>query len=155
MKKWGFRLGWIIVDVALIAANIYWMVKGFSVYVDSDTVFVSFCFLLSIVPLIFELVLIFLSFTKGTYFLPDLYFEDDGTINKVPYFIFGAASLLLGFAFVWFLLAMLGVNPNVPSITAIQIELVVSTTGFLFSTCLFAFIFGLIHKNDGSIREII
>jgi hypothetical protein len=155
MKKWGFRLSWIVVDLALIAIDIYWMAKGFSVYVDSETVFVSFCFLLEIVPLAFELVLIFMSFSKGTYFLPDLYFENDGTINKISYLIFGILSLALGFAFIWFLLALLGINPNVPSMTSIQIELVVSTTSFLFSTCFFALLFGLIHKNDGSIKEII
>lgn len=155
MKNWVFRVAWMVTCLAQAVLVSYFMVKGFLTSKDLTSFFVSFCFFFALLPLLFIAYLIAMSFKKGTYFLPDLFFERDGSFNKIPFIAFGVLSLLTGSLVVFFGLSLLGVNPYTTSLTRIQVELIFATSGLLFSTFFFSFVFGLIHRGDGSLKELI
>lgn len=155
MKKWTFRLSWIAVNLAIMALNVFYCIQAFSSALEGEDVFICVCFLMGLIPPGFEIFLLILSFWRGSYFLPDFFFEKDGTRNKTAYWIFEIITPILGFVFIWFLLASLGVNPFVPSVKKLELELIVATSGFLFSSCLFSLIFGVIFRNDGGLKKLI
>jgi hypothetical protein len=123
--------------------------------IDGTGILIVVCFFIGILCLLFEIALIIRSYRFGTYFLPDLYFDEIGTFNKVPLIIFGIGTGVFGFLFIYYGLAVLGINPYIPNTSKVETELIFATLGLLFSNGLFPFLFGIIYRKDGMMKKLI
>jgi hypothetical protein len=153
MKRNVFRLSWLILVIGLAILQIYWAITAVLVNPTVEKWFLSFCFCLVALVMAFEAYLIIKSRNTTTYYLPDLFFEDDGKLNKFPYYFFAFLGLASTFCLFWFSLQLGGVNLVAPKMDTTPLELIISFSAVLFINSVFPLIFGVYHRHDGFMKQ--
>lgn|GEM_PF-5262512 len=148
MKTFFYRFSFLLASLGLAGLDIYFFVNAFLDLGGSEDWFLAFCFLLSAIFHAFIIFIIAKSFRHGTYFLPEIMFNEEGHPSKVA---FGAAlglALLGLFSLLYYALALTGLNPGAAIDDRVVLELIVSTAALIFENSFFGLIYVALFKDE-------
>jgi len=147
MKTRVFATVCLLANLLLIALDLTFMVDTLQRSLSGDAFFLAFCFLLAIVFSAFLVVLAFKSYKAGVYYLPEILFDEEGRLSKLPLFIFLGVGLVSLFGLVWFVLAFFGINPYTPMDRMGQ-ELLIATCALLSANSALVLFYALLFRRE-------
>jgi hypothetical protein len=131
MRHTALRIIYLIANVLGMGLNVYFLIDDLIHPTGSEGFFLAFCFLLGLVFFVFCFVLTLKSFKHGTYYLNELFYDEDGQMAVVPLIVVIALSIIALFFFVWDGLSLLGVNHYWDTIDLAPRQLIFSTAWML------------------------
>lgn len=148
MKTLFYRLAFAFASAFLAFLDVWLFIVTLLQQNSGEDGFLAFCFLLSALYHGFIILIIVRSFRKGTYFLPEIMFDEDGHPSRIA----ALAALTLAFVglfgLIYYALALGGVNPYTGMDDKVVFELIVSTASLLFENALFALLYVALFKNE-------
>lgn len=142
-----YRCLCLALSVLLAALDVFFLAETALSGSGSEGWFLSFCFLLSALFFLFLAYVFAMSFRHGTYYLPEILFDEEGRLAKLPFAAAGASALIGLAGLAWFGLALLGLNAAAAAFDRPVLELIVSTSAMVAFVGLFSFAYALLFRN--------
>jgi hypothetical protein len=133
MKTKLFATVCFILNLLLIALDVFFIIDTFFHPLTSESYFLIFCFLLAIVFSAFLVILALKSYKAGIYYLGEILYNEEGRLALLPLLIFSLVAALGLTALVIFSLALAGFLPSLV-MARVGEELLVATGALLPST---------------------
>lgn len=159
MKLKIYRISLLSALIASLGLDIFFLIQAIQSIMQvqqaelMDGIMYIICLILLLFFIGLEIVNTILSFKKGSMYIKNLTYNDDGSINRNLIYVLGGLSLVSLLVILYFILIYAGISLPLSNFAREIISIIISFFTIVFVDSIFIILFPILAKEDISLQD--